>query len=159
MSLETRHRAVRLAPALVSVVGAVYIALVAVYSRPIADDWWFIRDAQRWGFGRYMNFNLGSSGRFSQFALAWLSSRLFGSDADEVVAMVLLVLALGLGTWTVHGIGRLLTARMTWVEAGCLALLAVVSAVATAPSVYDTVAWFAAVAAYLARSSPCSQLR
>ena len=150
MSLETRHRAVRVAPAVLSVVGAVYIVLVAVYSRPIADDWRFIVDAQRWGFGRYMSFNLRSSGRFSQFALAWLSSRLFGSDADEVVPMVLLVLALGLGTWTVRGIGRLVTARMTWAEASCLALLALVSAIATAPSAYDTIAWFAAVAAYLA---------
>jgi hypothetical protein len=46
VSLETRHRAVRVALALLSVVGAVYIVLVAIDSRPLADDWSFIPRAQ-----------------------------------------------------------------------------------------------------------------
>ena len=87
LSAETRLRVLRVAPALLAAVGGVYIVLIAVDSRPIADDWSFIPRAQQWGFGRYMGFYLGGSGRFSQFALTWLTGRLFGSTAVNIVPL------------------------------------------------------------------------
>ena len=127
-----------------------YLVLAAVDARPIADDWWFISDARHWGFGTYMRVNLGSSGRFSQFALAWLSSKLFGAAAVNVLPLALLVLAVGSAAWAIRRAAKLIAARVTHIDATLLAVLAVVSVVATAPSLYDTIDWFAASVAYLA---------
>lgn len=150
MNALSRDRLVRLAPALLSVVGAVYIVLVAVDSRPIADDWGIISLAGRSSFWSFMNFYLGSTGRFSQVALGWLSGRLFGSAADTVTPLILLALALAFAARTVHGIGRIADAEIGWMASAGLAMLAVVSVLATAPSIYDTVGWLAALIGYLA---------
>ena len=127
-----------------------YIVLIAVDSRPIADDWSFIPRAQQWGFGRYMGFYLGGSGRFSQFALTWLTGRLFGSTAVNIVPLAMLALTLGLGAWLLWGAAALANRQLSWPEAVCVSLLGLVTAFASAPGLYDTVGWFAAVVIYIA---------
>ena len=97
-----------------------------------------------------MHYNLGGSGRFSQFALSWLSAKLLGGAAVEVLPLLLLALALGFGAWALRGVGRLVDGQISWLEAAAVTWLGLISAVATAPSLYDTVAWSAAVVAYLA---------
>lgn len=150
LSAERLHRWLRVAPALAGISGAVYIALVAIDARPIADDWWFIFDARHWGFATYMHNNLAGSGRFSQFALAWPAARLLGAAAVNLTPVVLLALAVGFGASVLRGLAGLLHARVGRIQASFVALLALVSCIATAPSLYDTVGWFAAVVAYLA---------
>ncbi|MDE3132094.1 MAG: hypothetical protein KGL16_13165 [Acidobacteriota bacterium] len=68
---------------MIGLVGATYLVLIAVDSRPIADDWWFISDAQRWSFDTYMHAGLDDSGRSSQFARAWVSAVIVSRSSPD----------------------------------------------------------------------------
>src|SRR5579875_740985 len=130
--------------------GATCLVLVGLDARPIAGDWWFITDARHEGFLSYMGKYLASSGRFSQFALAWLSARLFGTAAVNVIALGLLVLAVALAAWALRAVALLRQRSPAPARELLLAVMAVVATFASAPSLYDTIGWFAASVVYVA---------
>ena len=59
-----------------------YLALVAIDSRPIADDWGFLGASAHLSFGGYLaHYWNTASDRYSSFALILVFVRLFGDDA------------------------------------------------------------------------------
>jgi len=151
MSIASRQRLLRLAPALLGIFGAVYIVLVAIYSRPVGDDWWHIVYARDSSLAsEFQKEWLGGSDRFSGTVLLIGAIRLFGTSAVNITPIVLLLLLWALAALILRQCTSLTGRFLPWFDASALALLAVVAVVATAPSVYDTVGWFSGVVIYLA---------
>jgi hypothetical protein len=129
----------------------VYIVLIAIDSRPIADDWWFASVASHhsvWAsFGTYWN---DETDRFSALAATAIALKLFGLAAVNAVPLILLGLL-----WAALARAAALLASTAGrapnrVSAIGVGLLATVSVVASAPGLFDTVGWFTSSVSYLA---------
>lgn len=150
MSPDALRRALLLAPALLSVVGAVYLVLIAVDSRPIADDWGFLGASDHLSaYGYLQHYWDTASDRFSSFVLVLASIRLFGDAAVNVTALLLLALLWGFASWAV----RLGSRSLAWTGATAVGLLVAVAVVGSAPSLFDSVGWLNSTAFYLASFS------
>ncbi len=125
--------------------------LIAVYSRPIADDWGFLAKVghlSTWSWFRTSW--LHRSDRFSAFLLVWTTVKLLGANAINVVPIALELTLWVFVSWALRCCARIAGSDLTRLEAGLIGLLAVVAAIATAPSPFDTAGWFANTAIYLA---------
>jgi hypothetical protein len=126
---------------------AVYLALVAIGSRPIADDWGFLGASAHLSFGGYLaHYWSTTSDRYSSFVLVLVFVRLFGDQAVNALPLVLLTLLWGCATYAV----RLSAPRTSIREAAAAGLMAVIAVCASAPSLYDTLGWLNSTGLYLA---------
>jgi Family of unknown function (DUF6056) len=137
-------------PGLVAIVGAVYLTLVAVDSRPIADDWQEFAAIPHVGVWAYVHgWWIAGSGRFTGFVGVWVMIRLLGTAAVIVTPLVLLLALWTLSAWALRGWARGMRAVLRWREALLLALLGTVAMLSSAPSLFDVVGWFAGSLVYL----------
>ncbi|HEX3801749.1 MAG TPA: hypothetical protein VHV75_02815 [Solirubrobacteraceae bacterium] len=136
-------RPLLIAPALVSLVGAVYLVLIAVYSRPIADDWQAFSAIPHEGLLTYVHgWWLTNSGRFSEFVELWVSVRVFGTAAVTVTTLATLIVLWAAFVWGVRVCALATDTKLSATEVLLLGLLAAVATLATAPSLFDTVGWY-----------------
>ena len=141
----------RLAPCLLALVGAVYLVLVAVDSRPIADDWWFASVATHHSlWSTFHVYWSGETDRFVTLALTAVTLKLFGLTAVNVVPLAVLVLLWGGLTQATRLVASANRKAIGWPQATGIGLLAAVATVASAPGLFDTVGWFTSAASYLA---------
>jgi hypothetical protein len=125
----------------------VYLALVAIDSRPVGDDWGFLGASAHLSFGGYFaHYWNTASDRYSSFALILVFVRLFGDHAVNALPLVLLTLLWGAATYAV----RLSAPRASAREAAGAGLLAAIAICASAPSLYDTLGWLNSTGFYLA---------
>lgn len=148
-----------LVAALIGAVGALYIVMVAVDSRPIADDWWFASVASHHGawssLGTYWN---DETDRFSALAVTAIALKLFDLAAVSLVPLI----ALGL-LWAALARAAALLASATGrvpqrISAASVGLVATVAVIASAPGLFDTVGWFTSTVSYLAGVSGAAWL-
>ena len=127
--------------------GAVYLALIAIDSRPIADDWGFLGASAHLSSGGYLaHYWNTASDRFSSFVLVLAAVRIFGDAAVNVVPLVLLASLWAFATVVMwHGFSE--AARLGTAAVG---LLAVVAVGASGPSLYDSLGWLNSTGFYLA---------
>jgi len=134
---------------LLALAGAVYIALVAIYARPIADDWWHIAVARQPDpISQFHQTWLIWSDRFSGFVVLDLSTRLFGALAVNVVPLALLLALWALSVTTMRNCMAAAHVPLKMLDAASLCLLGTVAVVATSPSIYDTL-WLSGACFYL----------
>lgn len=129
--------------------GATYIVLVAVYARPLADDWWHIAVARQSNpFTVFHETWLLWSDRFSGFVVLDIATRLLGALAVNVVPLLMLVGLWALSTLVIRGTGTALGVLWPSAEAGGVCLLGVIAVTASSPSLYDTL-WLSGASFYL----------
>lgn len=139
-----------LLPGLVAVVGGVYLILVGVESRPIADDWSAFAAVPHVSVWTYVHGEwLTTSGRYTALTGVWVMIRLLGSSAVSVTPPVLSLSLWLLCAWCLSSVARTGHATLGRVETLALALLGTVSMLATAPSVFDIGGWFTGALVYL----------
>lgn len=132
-------------------VGAVYLALVAAYSRPIQDDWLAIATVPHLSLWSYVHGWWSThDGRFSGLTLGWLTIRLFGARAVTVTPLLLMALLWGSFAWAAHSCSRLGDRDPSRAVSALLGLLATVAVLASAPSLFDVAGWLSGSAVYLA---------
>jgi hypothetical protein len=140
-------------------VGAVYIVLVAIDSRPIADDWWFASVASHqslWSsFRTYWN---DETDRFSALAITALALKLFNLAAVNVVPVVALGLVWAALTRAVALFESKAGRVSERVSAASVGLVATVAIVASAPGLFDTAGWLTSTVSYLAGVSGAAWL-
>jgi hypothetical protein len=124
----------------------VFLVLLAVYSRPIADDWSALSITEHAGFAS----SVSGSGRYSAQALIWIVVHAFGTTATLLTPVVLLIAIWAAGYWLVRNISRAAGASHNRWELTLLALLALVATISVAPSMTDNVAWLSGVGGYTA---------
>jgi hypothetical protein len=136
-----------LATLVVGVAGAVYVTLVAIYARPIADDWGFLGASDHLSFSGYLTHYWDTaSDRYSSFALVLVAVRLFGNEAVNVVPLALLTLLWAGASYAV----RLGAPRASAGQAAGAGLLATVAICTSTPSLFDTLGWLNSTGFYLA---------
>jgi hypothetical protein len=137
-------------PGLVAIAGAVYLTLVAVDSRPIADDWPEFATVPHIGLWTYVHgWWIADSGRFTGFVAVWVMIRLLGTAAVTFTPLVLLLALWTLSAWALRSWAHGMRAELDWGEALLLALLGTVAMLSGAPSLFDVVGWFAGSLVYL----------
>jgi Flp pilus assembly pilin Flp len=142
VTTEARRRLLSVAPALLSIVGAVYLVLIAVDSRPIADDWTALAATRHAGLWGYVHGNwLTGSGRYSAMIVLWLTIKIFGDASVNVTAVVMLCLLWAFIGLAIRHSGGHLDSGATRSECGLLALLITVAITASAPSLFDSIGW------------------
>jgi hypothetical protein len=142
LTADARTRVLLLASGVAGSVGAAYLALVAIYSRPIADDWTALVATRHLGLWSYVHGNwLTGSGRYTATIVLWVTTRLFGDAAVSVTPLLFVALFC-------VSVGYLLSqtqrSRHGWPAAlavASVALLVVVSITASAPSLFDSIGW------------------
>jgi hypothetical protein len=131
----------------VALAGVVYLVLIAIYARPIADDWGFLSASDHLSFGGYLaHYWNTASDRYSSFALILITVRMFGDQAVNALSLGLLVLLWTTATYAV----RLGSTRVSTTEAAGAGLLTTVAICASAPSLFDTLGWLNSTGFYLA---------
>jgi hypothetical protein len=127
---------------LIASAGLLYLALVAIYSRPIADDWTALVATRHLGLWSYVHGNwLTGSGRYTAMIVLWLASRLFGDAAVSVTPLLFVALFCVFVGYLLSRYQTSLDGRPAGLGVGPLAVLIVVSITASAPSLFDSIGW------------------
>jgi hypothetical protein len=134
--------------ALCVLVAAVVVILVALNSTPIADDigvipW--IHNASPLSF--LHGYWSGLTDRYANAVLLLLTVEAFGVHAVQLTALLLVALMCAFATIAARSAGAGRRVRPGTPLIGCLATVAMI---VSAPSLFDTIGWFNAVAIYLA---------
>lgn len=134
--------------ALCVMVAAAVAVLVAINSRPIADDFGlmpWIGNSSPLSF--LHSYWIGLTDRYANAVLLLLSVKAFGVHAVQLTPLLLLALLCAFATIAARNAGAGRRGRLGAPLIGCLAVIAMI---VSAPSLFDTIGWFNAVAIYLA---------
>lgn len=131
----------------VMVAGAVAV-LVAINSTPIADDFgWIPWIGTSSPFSFLHIYWIGLTDRYANAVLLLLTVKAFGVHAVQLTPLLLLALLCAFATIAARNAGAGRRGRLGAPLIGCLAITAMI---VSAPSLFDTIGWFNAVAIYLA---------